>query len=87
MAANPYAGAWREWDERYADSVISKRNWQIVAGCAVLTSLVLAIGMVWQSLRSRYIPFVVQVDSQGYGLTIPHPLVPSTDWLNSNKGT
>jgi type IV secretion system protein TrbF len=40
---------------------------------------VLAIGMVWQSLRSRYIPFIVQVDSQGYGLTIPHPLVPSSD--------
>jgi type IV secretion system protein TrbF len=79
MAANPYVGAWREWDERYADSVIGKRNWQIVAGCAVLTSLVLAIGMVWQSLRSRYIPFIVQVDSQGYGLTIPHPLVPSSD--------
>jgi type IV secretion system protein VirB5 len=79
MAANPYADAWRPWDERYADPVISKRNWQIVAGCSVLTTLVLAVGIVWQSLRSRYIPFLVQVDKQGYGLTIPRPLVPDTD--------
>ena len=79
MAGNPYADAWRPWDERYADQTLGKRNWQIVAGCAVLTALVLAIGIVWQSLRSRYIPFVVQVDSQGYGLTIPHPLIASTD--------
>ena len=32
MAANPYVGAHREWDERYADLVLGKRNWQIAAG-------------------------------------------------------
>ena len=26
------AQAWREWDERYADLVLGKRNWQIAAG-------------------------------------------------------
>ena len=34
MAANPYVQGWREWDERYADLVIGKRNWQIAAGGA-----------------------------------------------------
>ena len=47
MAANPYAEGWRAWDERYADPVIGKRNWQMAAGCAVVVSLVLAVGMVW----------------------------------------
>jgi type IV secretory pathway TrbF-like protein len=79
MAANPYAGAWREWDERYADLVIGKRNWQMASAAFAVLSLILAVGIVWQSARSRYIPFIVQVDSQGYGLTIPRPLVPSTD--------
>ncbi len=31
MAANPYVEARREWDERYADLVLGKRNWQIAA--------------------------------------------------------
>ncbi len=32
MDSNPYLEARREWDERYADLVLGKRNWQIVAG-------------------------------------------------------
>jgi hypothetical protein len=32
MATNPYVQGWREWDERYADLVIGKRNQQIAAG-------------------------------------------------------
>ena len=32
MAANMYAESWRAWDERYADLVIGKRNWQLAAG-------------------------------------------------------
>ena len=41
MAANPYVQGWREWDERYADLVIGKRNWQIVAGGLLVLSLIL----------------------------------------------
>ena len=36
MAANPYVEARREWDERYADLVLGKRNWQIAAGGLLL---------------------------------------------------
>jgi len=38
MSTNPYVQGWREWDERYADLVIGKRNWQIAAaGMMVIT--------------------------------------------------
>jgi type IV secretory pathway TrbF-like protein len=40
MAANPYVQGWREWDERYADLVLGKRNWQIAAACSMAVSLV-----------------------------------------------
>ncbi|MGC1808681.1 MAG: VirB8/TrbF family protein, partial [Candidatus Binataceae bacterium] len=79
MNSNPYVEAHREWDERYADLVLGKRNWQITAGGLLLLSLILAAGVVWQSTRSRFIPYVVEVDKLGYGLTIPKPLIPSTD--------
>ena len=29
---------------------------------------------MWLSGRSRYIPYVVEVDRLGYGLTVPQPL-------------
>ena len=72
----PYVEARREWDERYADLVLGKRNWQIAAGGLLLLSLILASGMVWLISRSRYIPYVVEVDKLGYALTVPQPLTP-----------
>ena len=74
MATNPYVEARREWDERYADLVLSKRNWQIAAAGLLLLALILASGIVWLINRSRYIPYVVEVDKLGYALTVPQPL-------------
>lgn len=76
MAANPYVEARREWDERYADLVLGKRNWQIATGGLLVVSLILASGIVWLATRSRYIPYVVEVDKLGYALTVPQPLTP-----------
>ena len=42
--ANPYVQGWREWDERYADLVIGKRNWQIAAGGLLILSLIWLAG-------------------------------------------
>jgi len=53
MAANPCVEARREWDERYADLVLGKRNWQIAAGALLLLSLILASVIVWLISRSR----------------------------------
>jgi type IV secretory pathway TrbF-like protein len=69
---------WREWDERYSSHVIAKRNWQIVAAGSLCVSLVLAVGMVWQSARSRVVPYVVEVDRLGQAESFPVPLSPSS---------
>ena len=79
MAANPYVQGWREWDDRYADLVQGKRNWQIVTAALSLLSLILAVGIVWLTTRGRYICYVVEVDKLGYALTVPRPLIPSTE--------
>ena len=68
MESNLYLEARREWDERYADLVLGKRNWQIAASGLMLLSLILASGLVWLGNRSRYIPYVVEVDKLGYAL-------------------
>jgi type IV secretion system protein VirB5 len=77
MAANPYVEARREWDERYADLVLGKRNWQVAASGLLAATLILCAGMVWLSTRSRFIPYVVEVDKLGYALTVPQALTPA----------
>jgi type IV secretory pathway TrbF-like protein len=44
MAANPYVQGWRESDERYADLVLGRRNWQIAAAGSIAVSSILAGG-------------------------------------------
>jgi len=74
MGANPYLEARREWDERYVDLVLGKRNWQIAAGRLLALSLILATGIVWLATRSRYVPYLVEVDKLGFAITVPQPL-------------
>jgi type IV secretory pathway TrbF-like protein len=65
MESEFYLQARREWDERYGDLVLGKRNWQITSAGLMLLSLILALGIVWMSARTKVIPFVVEVDKLG----------------------
>jgi len=62
---NPYLAARKEWDERYGEFITRARNWRTVATLSVLVALLSSGGMVWLSLRSHVIPFVVLIDSLG----------------------
>jgi type IV secretion system protein TrbF len=77
MESEFYLQARREWDERYGDLVLGKRNWQITSAGLMLLSLILAVGIVWISARTKVIPFVVEVDKLGYAITIPTALTAS----------
>ncbi len=66
MESEVYLQARREWDERYGDLVLGKRNWQIMSAGLMLLSLILALGIVWMSARTKVIPFVVEVDKLGW---------------------
>ncbi len=78
MSANPYVQGLREWDERYANLVIGKRNWQIAAAGLLLATIILAAGVVLLSSRTRYIVYAVEVDKLGYALTQAQPLTASS---------
>jgi type IV secretion system protein TrbF len=62
---NPYLAARREWDERYGDLVTRARNWRLMALLSGLVALMATIGIVWLSVRSHVVPFVVLVDNLG----------------------
>src|SRR5690242_609322 len=73
-----YTETWKPWDDRFADHVIARRNWQLAFGAMTLVALALAIAVVWLSSRIRYVVYAVQVDKLGYALAMPQPLVATT---------
>jgi len=62
---NPYLSARLEWDERYGDLITRARNWRTLALLCALTTLMATAGLMWLSVRSHIVPFVVLVDNLG----------------------
>lgn len=61
----PYEKAAQLWDERIGSSRVQARNWRFMAlGCLTLAAG-LSGGLVWQSMQSRVVPYVVEVDGFG----------------------
>ena len=61
----PYQKAGQLWDERIGSARVQAKNWRLMAfGCLAL-SFGLSGGVIWQSLQSHVIPYVVEVDRFG----------------------
>lgn len=61
----PYQRAAQVWDERIGSARVQARNWRLMALGGLMLSSGLSAGLVWQSLQSRVVPFVVEVDRLG----------------------
>ena len=61
----PYQKAEQLWDERIGSARVQAKNWRLMAfGCFVLSAS-LSGALVWQSMQSRVVPYVVEVDKFG----------------------
>lgn len=61
----PYQRAAQVWDERIGSARVQARNWRLMAFGGLALSTGLAGGLLWQSMQSRVIPYVVEVDRLG----------------------
>lgn len=61
----PYQRAGQAWDERIGSARVQARNWRLMALGSLALSGSLAAGLLWQSLQSRVVPYVVEVDRLG----------------------
>lgn len=66
----PYARAGQLWDERIGSARVQARNWRVMALGGLLLSTGLSASLVWLSLQSRVIPYVVAVDRLGQAQSI-----------------
>ncbi len=65
QSETPYQRAGQLWDERIGSARVQARNWRLMAfGCLGLTTA-LSGGLLWQSMQSRVVPYVVAVDRLG----------------------
>ena len=61
----PYQRAAQVWDERIGSARVQARNWRLMALGGLLLSGALSAGLLWQSVQSRVVPYVVEVDRLG----------------------
>jgi type IV secretion system protein VirB5 len=61
----PYQKAAQAWDERIGSARVQARNWRLMAFGGLLLSSGLSGGLLWQSMQSRVVPYVVEVDRLG----------------------
>jgi type IV secretion system protein TrbF len=61
----PYQRAGQVWDERIGSARAQARNWRLMALGGLLLSTALSGGLLWQSMQSRVVPYVVEVDKLG----------------------
>lgn len=61
----PYQRAAQVWDERIGSARVQARNWRLIAFGGLLLSAGLSSGLLWQSMQSRVVPYVVEVDRLG----------------------
>lgn len=61
----PFQRAGQLWDERIGSARVQARNWRLMAFSCLGLSTAMAGGLLWQSLQSRVVPYVVAVDRLG----------------------
>lgn len=64
-AVTPFQRAGQLWDERIGSARVQAKNWRLMAFGGLIMSGGLATGLAWQSLQSRVVPYVVEVDRLG----------------------
>lgn len=61
----PYQRAGQLWDERIGSARVQARNWRLMAFGGLFLTTALSAALVWQSMQSRVVPYVVEVDRLG----------------------
>ncbi|HMO74328.1 MAG TPA: conjugal transfer protein TrbF [Sphingopyxis sp.] len=61
----PYQRTGQLWDERIGSARVQAKNWRLMAFGGLLLTTGLSAGLIWQSMQSRVMPYVVEVDRLG----------------------
>jgi type IV secretory pathway TrbF-like protein len=89
MATNPLeAFSYQEreyFTDEYERLALAARNWQIAFLIAAGTAFIAVVALGWLAMHSRLIPYVVNVDRQGYALAAPGALVEAEPFAGQDR--
>ena len=61
----PYQRAGQAWDERIGAARVQAKNWRLMAFGGLFLTARLSSALIWQSMQSHVVPYVVEVDTLG----------------------
>lgn len=67
---NPYLTARRSWNEHVGSVVSSRQTWQVVGILSLLIALAGVGGVIHIGSQSKFVPYVVQVDTLGQAVAV-----------------
>ena len=67
---NPYLSARKEYGDRYGSSVKDAARWRQISFFLVMLCVAFGCLMMWLASQNKVIPYIVQVDKQGYAVAI-----------------
>lgn len=85
----PYQRAGQVWDERLGSARAQAMNWRLMAFGGMTLTVGLSAALVWQSMQSRVVPYVVEVDNLGQAQAVApaaaryDPTDPQVAWFLS----
>ena len=62
---NPYLAARRNWHSQIDRAFAAQHVWQLVAVACLLIALACVAGVVYIGSKSKFVPYVIQVDRLG----------------------
>ncbi len=83
----PYQRAGQLWDERIGSARAQAKNWRLMAFGGLFLTTGLSGALVWQSMQSRVVPYVVEVDALGQAQAVApaakdyRPTDPQIAWV------
>lgn len=75
---DPFLSTKRQWNDYLASSVAAQKMWISISAVSLLLALICAFGMVYNSVQSKYIPYVIEVDKLGHVAPTSGPVDVST---------
>ena len=67
---NPYLSARAEYGDRYGAAVNEAARWRQITFFLLMLCLAFGGMMIWMASQNKVVPYVVQVDKQGYSVAI-----------------
>ncbi|MBQ7151414.1 MAG: conjugal transfer protein TrbF [Synergistaceae bacterium] len=67
---NPYLSARKEYGDRYGAAVNEAARWRQISLFLLFLSLAFGGMMIWLANQNKVVPYVVQIDKQGYSVAI-----------------